>query len=211
MVTEASQLALSNLRVTDNLQWYIIPLLIFVMYIYRNELEKGNDDAVYLSIYWFAICGVVLEIVNALVLHFTQHSALWTTPGNSAYVIYVGWNIEIALLAAVMGMLNIKGLPEDKDQKILGIPNRIFIPITWGVIGVISELILVWAGILVWEYWWWNFPHIYFILLWWTIPNLILAWLYDHLNLKEKKILAGVSLLIALSCHIVFAVILQWV
>ena len=56
MVTEASQLALSNLRVTDNLQWYIIPMLIFVMYIYRNELEKGNDDAVYLGIYWFAIC-----------------------------------------------------------------------------------------------------------------------------------------------------------
>ena len=110
-----------------------------------------------------------------------------------------------------MGMLNIKGLPEDKDKKILGIPNRIFMPITWGVSGVIIELILVWAGILVWEYWWWNFPHIYFILLWWTIPNLILAWLYDHLNLKEKKLLAGVSLLIALSCHIVFAVILQWV
>ena len=76
MVTEASQLALSNLRVTDNLQWYIIPMLVFVMYIYRNELEKGNDDAIYLGIYWFAICGVVLEIVNALVLHFTQHSAL---------------------------------------------------------------------------------------------------------------------------------------
>ena len=84
-------------------------------------------------------------------------------------------------------------------------------PITWGVSGVIIELILVWAGILVWEYWWWNFPHIYFILLWWTIPNLILAWLYDHIKLKEKKILAGVSLLFALSCHIVFAVILQWV
>ena len=124
----------------------------------------------------------MLEIVNALVLHFTQHSALWTPPGNSAYVIYVGWNIEIALLAAVMGMLNLKGLPKEKDKKILGIPNRIFIPITWGVSGVIIELILVWAGILVWEYWWWNF------------------------NLKEKKILAGVSLLIALSYHIVFAV-----
>lgn len=30
--------------------------------------------------------------------------------------------------------------------------------------------------------------------------HLILAWVYDHLNLKEKKILAGVSLL---NCFIV--------
>ena len=211
MVTEASQIALSNLRVTDNLQWYIIPLLIFVMYIYRNEMEKGNYDAVYLGIYWFAICGVVLEIVNALVLHFTQYSALWTTPANSAYVIYVGWNIEIAFMAAVIGMLNVKGLPKDKEEKILGIPNRLFLPITWGISGVLVELLLVWAGILVWEYWFWNFPNIYLIILWWTIPNLILAWLYDKLNLNQKKILAGISLIIALSCHLVFAVVLQWV
>ncbi|MFX0070407.1 MAG: hypothetical protein ACFFAO_04880, partial [Candidatus Hermodarchaeota archaeon] len=78
MVTEASQIALSNLRTTDNLQWYVIPLFIIVVYIYNTEMEKENFDAVYLGIYWLCICGVVLEIVNALVLHFTQYSALWT-------------------------------------------------------------------------------------------------------------------------------------
>ncbi|TFF85448.1 MAG: hypothetical protein EU551_03995 [Promethearchaeota archaeon] len=211
MVTEASQIALSNLRVTDNLQWYVIPLLIIIVYIYNTEMEKGNHDAVYLGIYWFCICGVVLEIVNALVLHFTQYSALWTTPSNSAYIIYVGWNIEIAFLAALIGLMNAKALPEDKNEKILGISNRIFFPIVWGIQGVVVEIILFFAGILVWEYWWWGFPHIYFILIWWTIPGFILVWLHDNLNLTAKKKLAGVSAIIALCFHIIFAIFLQWV
>jgi hypothetical protein len=211
MVTEASQMALNNLRDPTNLQWYVIPLLIFVVYIYRNEMEKENWDGVYMGIYWLAISGVVLEIINALVLHFTQYAALWTTPGNSAFVIYVGWNIEIAFLAAVIGLLNLKGLPEDKNEKVFGIPNRIFLPITWGISGVIIEIFLNWAGILVWEYPFWNFPNIYLIILWWTIPNLIFVWLYDNLNLKAKKKLAGLSLLIAFFFHMVFAVLLQWV
>ena len=211
MVTEASQIALSNLRTTDNLQWYVIPLLIIVVYIYNAEMEKENFDAVYLGIYWLCICGVVLEIVNALVLHFTQYSALWTTPSNSAYIIYVGWNIEIAFLAALIGLMNVKALPKDKDEKIFGISNRVFFPILWGIQGVIVEIILNLAGILVWEYWWWSWPHIYFILIWWTIPGFILVWLHDNLNLEAKKKLAGVSVLIAVSCHILFAIILQWV
>jgi hypothetical protein len=211
VVTEASQIALSNLRSTDNLQWYIIPLIIILVYIYNTEMEKGNYDAVYLGIYWFAICGVVLEIVNALVLHFTQYSALWTTPSNSAYIIYVGWNIEIAFLAALIGLMNVKGLPKDKNKKIFGIHNRILMPVLWGIEGVIVEILLNWAGILVWDWWFWNFPNIYFIFIWWTIPNFILVWLYDNFSLEAKKILAGVSILIALSCHILFAVILQWI
>jgi hypothetical protein len=211
MVTEASQIALSNLRTTDNLQWYIIPLLIILVYIYNTEIEKGNLDAVFLGIYWFAICGVVLEIVNALVLHFTQYSALWTTPSHSAYIIYVGWNIEIAMLAALIGLMNVKGLPKEKDKKIFGIPNRIIMPILWGVQGLIVEIILNWAGILVWDWWFWNFPNVYFIFVWWTIPNFVLVWIHDNYSLAAKKILAGISIIIALSCHIVFAVILQWI
>ncbi|MBD3256336.1 MAG: hypothetical protein GF383_14660 [Candidatus Lokiarchaeota archaeon] len=211
MVTVAAQTALDNLRSTDNLQWYVIPLLIIIVYIYNLEMEKDNKEAVYMGIYWFAISGVVLEIINALVLHFTQYSALWLTPGNSAFVIYVGWNIEIAFLAALIGLMNVKGLPEDKDKKIFGMPNRIFMPILWGVQGVIVEIILNFAGILVWDWWFWNFPNLYFIFIWWTIPNFALVWLHDNLSLEGKKKLAGASVLIAISCHIIFAVILQWV
>ncbi len=211
MVTEASKLALENLRNTANLQWYVIPLLLIAIYIYNNELEKGRKEEALLGIFWFCIPGVVLEIINALVLHFTQYSALWTTPGNSAFVIYVGWNVEIAFLAAVVGLINIKSLPKDKNQKIFGIPNRIFFPIVWTGISVFIEVMLNLAGILVWDWWFWNWPNIYFIVIWWMIPNLILVWLYDHINLNGKKKLAIVSVIVALSFHVVFAMILHWV
>ena len=65
MVTEASEMALANLRNASNLQWYVVPLLVFVVFIYRNEIEKKNWDRVYGGIIWFCLAGVVLEIVNA--------------------------------------------------------------------------------------------------------------------------------------------------
>lgn len=211
MITEASQLALDNLRATETLQWYVIPLIIIALYIYNNELEKGNKEEVLLGIYWFCIPGVVLEIVNALVLYFSKYSALWTTPGNSAFVIYVGWNIEIAFLAALVGLINLKGLPEDKNKKILGIPNRIFFPIIWTVISLFIEILLNLAGILVWDWWFWNWPNIYFIFLWWLVPNFVVVWLHDNLSLEAKKKLAIFSIITAFSFHIIFAMILQWV
>jgi hypothetical protein len=35
------------------------------------------------------------EIVNALVLHFNGHAALWTVTGSSSFVILIGLTIEI--------------------------------------------------------------------------------------------------------------------
>ena len=102
-VTEASLQMLSNLRSTENLQWYVVPLIVLIVYIYNTEVERKNWGVVLLSIYFFATSGVVLEIVNALVLHFTRYSALWTTPGQSAFVIYAGWNVEILFLARASG------------------------------------------------------------------------------------------------------------
>lgn len=211
MVTDAALEAINNLRALDNLQWYIIPLIVLIVYIYNTEIEKKNLDAVFLGIYWFCIPGVVLEIINALVLHFTQYSALWLTPGNSAYTIYVGWNIEIAFLAAIIGLMNVKGIPKDRKAKIFGLPNRIILPIIWGVVSLFIEVLLNFSGILVWDWWFWNFPNLFIPFLWWTIPNYVLIWLYDHLSLQKKKLLAGISVIVALVAHIVFAVILQWV
>ncbi|NMC96360.1 MAG: hypothetical protein GYA70_02725, partial [Deltaproteobacteria bacterium] len=39
---EATQQALSLLRSGDTFQWYVIPLLVIVLYIYANEYEKNN-------------------------------------------------------------------------------------------------------------------------------------------------------------------------
>ena len=51
MPTPASQMALKNLRDLSTLEWYVIPLLAFVFYIYTNEIKKaratGNWDALF--------------------------------------------------------------------------------------------------------------------------------------------------------------------
>ncbi len=209
-MTDASLQALSVLRSTENLQWYVVPLLIIILYIYIAEIEKKNWEVLLLGIYSFAN-GWILEIVNALILHFTGYAPLWITPGSSAFVIYVGWNIEIFVLAAVGGILVLKSLPADKDMKIMGIPNRIFIPIFWAIFAVGIEILLNRAGILVWEYKHWSWPNIYLIVIWWTIPYFGLARMHDRTPLKTKKRLAVIFPAIAVVMHVVFASILGWV
>jgi hypothetical protein len=210
-MTEASLEALRILRSPENLLWYVVPFFVIAVYFYQVEIRKGNWSAVLLGIYFFATSGVILEIVNALILHFTQYSALWTTPGRSAYVIYAGWNIEISFLAIIGGLHFIQGLPEDKNESILGIPNRIAIALGTAIFAVLIEVVLNQAGILVWEYKFWNWPHIYFMVIWWAIPYTILGWLHDNLDLRGKAITAVVGLAAAISCHVIFAEILGWV
>jgi len=209
-MTEASLQALSVLRNTENLQWYVVPLLVLILYIYITEIEKKNWGAILLGIYSFAN-GWILEMVNALVLHFTDYAALWSTPSNSAYVIYVGWNAEIFFLAAIGGLIVVKSLPEDRDMEILGINNRIIIPIFWAVFAVGIEILLNRAGILVWEYTHWSWPRVYFIVIWWTIPYFGLVRMYDKTPMKTKKRLAVIFPIIAVVMHVVFASILKWI
>lgn len=209
-MTEASLQALSVLRSTENLQWYVVPLLVLILYIYIQEIERKNWNVILVGIYSFAN-GWILEMVNALVLHFTKYAALWSTPGNSAYVIYVGWNVEIFFLAAVGGLIVVKSLPEDRDMEILGINNRIIIPIFWAIFAVGIEILLNRAGILVWEYTHWSWPRIYLIVIWWTIPYFGLARMYDKTPMKTKKALAVVFPIIAIVMHVVFASILKWI
>ncbi|MBN1534447.1 MAG: hypothetical protein JXA20_17365 [Spirochaetes bacterium] len=209
-MTDASIQALSVLRSTENLQWYIVPFITLILYIYNMEMEKKRFDRVLMGIYFFATSGVCLEIVNALVLHFTGFSALWTTPGRSAYVIYVGWNAEIFFLAALGGISALTGLPE-KDAKIVHLNNRLVLPVLWAVAAVAVEVLLNRAGILVWEYRHWRWPNVYFMILWWAAPYYLLLWLYDNLSLRGKGILAASGVAAAVCAHLLFAVVLKWV
>lgn len=210
MMTESTLQMLESLRKTDNLQWYVIPLLIFVIYVYISEIEKKNYSAVLLGIYSFA-SGWILEIVNALVLHFSERAALWTTPGDSAFIIYAGWNIEIFIMAALGGLIVVKSLPKDKSIKIFGLPNRIVIPLLWSLFAVAIEIALNFAGILVWEYKFWSWPHIYFMVIWWSVPYFMMVRMHDKFSLKKKKKYALIGPLAAIVLHIIFAVILKWV
>jgi hypothetical protein len=127
-MTEASLKALSNLRNPDQVQWYVIPLLAVVAYIYLSEIERKNFSAVWLGVATWA-GELIWEMGNGLVLHFTGTAPLWSTPGPTAFLLYAGLNIEITLFFALAGLLLVKCLPPDPNLKILGIGNRILLPI----------------------------------------------------------------------------------
>jgi hypothetical protein len=68
--TEATAAALGILRNPVTFQWYVIPLLAAVIYIYSSEVhnKRWNVVAAGLALYtvhWF------VEIINALIRHFT--------------------------------------------------------------------------------------------------------------------------------------------
>jgi len=158
--TPASSEALSNLRVFTDNAWYIIPILVLVMYLWANEIQKAqktkNWNVVFSGLTVFGL-DLINETWNALVFTFTGHSAFWTTPGNSAFVIMIGWNLEIALMFSIAGLVFGKMLPEDKSEKIFGkIPNRWFFAAVFAAFAVFVEILLNIAGMLVWEYPWWN-------------------------------------------------------
>ena len=142
MPTSASQRALEGLRDLFTLEWYVIPLLAIVFYIYTFELKKarasGNWDAVFAGLTVFAM-DFVNETWNGWIFHFTGHSAFWTTPGKSALKTMVGWNIEIMFMFAISGIIYYNTLSEDKNEKILGLPNRWFWAIGYSACRFITQ------------------------------------------------------------------------
>ncbi|HUT52214.1 MAG TPA: hypothetical protein VM658_02375 [bacterium] len=209
-MTPAAQQALANLRQTDQMQWYVIPLLALVFYIYLNEIEKRNWSAVWLGIGTWA-GEMIWEMFNGAILHFTQFAPLWSTPGPTAFEIYAGLNLEITLFFSLAGLLLVKVLPRDPTLKILGLPNRILIPIGGGLLALFVEIILNQCGLLVWDWWFWRWPHVYLIAIAYCAPALGLAWLHDHSSLRAKRRGAFILLALALACHLILATMLGWV
>ena len=100
---------------------------------------------------------LINETWNALVFYFTNYSAFWTTPGRSTFIIMIGWNLEIAMMFSIAGLVFAKLLPEDKNQKVFGkIPNRWFFASLFAAFAVFVEILLNISGALVWEYPWWE-------------------------------------------------------
>jgi hypothetical protein len=72
--TEATEQAISNLRNPHHFVWYLIPFLAFVIYVYFVEIERKNWDIVLAGLAFYGL-EWFLEIMNALWLHFSKHSA----------------------------------------------------------------------------------------------------------------------------------------
>jgi len=158
-MTESAQQALMGLRDLTTLQWYVIPLLALVFYVYVVELRgarnTGNWDAVIAGVTLFA-ADFVNESLNGWIFALSGYSALWLAPGPTALRTMVGWNIEIMFMFAIAGILYYKSIDEDPGVRVIGMPNRWFWALFYSGVSVIVELGLNKGGLLVWDYRWWN-------------------------------------------------------
>lgn len=195
-LTDASREALSMLRDADELEWYVVTFLGIVMYVYAVEFERKRWDIVAAGLGFF-LMDVFNELVNSGVLHATERSALWTITGDTAYLILVGWNIEIVFLFLISGIEFVKYLPEDRRMRILGIPNRWVFITGWSCFAVFVEVLLKRAGIFHWEYWFWNEPFLLPIVIFgYGTFFAVAAWVYDMPTHRRRFTVIGVMLAI---------------
>jgi hypothetical protein len=214
--TEASRRALVGLRTFSTLKWYVIPLLLVVVYIYTKEIKEsratGNWDPILAGLVLFG-CDFFNESWNGWVFHLSERSAVWTTPGPTAYRVFVGWNIEIIFAFALFGLIYYHSLLPDKESKILGIPNRWFFAVFFAVLAVIIEVILNAGDHLVWEYSWWKFTWggIWLIFLlgyfyWFAAINVMLS----LKSMKNKIIFIGAIWALPVILNVIGLGILGW-
>ena len=211
MLTDASQKALEILREPGFFQWPVITLFVLAIYVYAVEIERKNWNVVFSGVAFYGM-DLFNEIWNGLVLHFTQRSAVWTTPGGTSYLIFAGLTIEISIMFAIMGVALVKMLPKDKSLKILGIPNRWFFAVLNSALCVFVEILLNKAGALVWEYSWWNFPSVGLVFLFGYLPFMAVSfWVHDMERIRSK--LAAISVIygVNFSAIVVFGCLLRWI
>ena len=211
MPTDASLRALKILRDGSQFQWYVIPFLMLVLYIYTVEVERRNWNLVFAGLAFWGM-DWFNEIWNGLVFHFTQYAPVWGAPGRTAYLILIGLNIEICFMFACAGIVVARTLPADKSLKILGVPNRWFIAVCGSAFCVIVELFLNAVGALTWDYWWWNTRAPWLILIFGYLTFFVVSfWVYDMPSVRRKALTVGTIFAFDAVCLVVFAGMLKWI
>ena len=211
MPTESAQQALSVLRNPETFQWYVIPLFALVVYVYAVEVERRNWSLVFAGLAFWGM-DWFNEIWNGLVFHFTNRAPVWGTPGDSAYVLLIGLNIEICFMFAISGIVFGKMLPADKKQKVLGIPNRLFFAVAGSVFCVFVEVLLNLAGALTWDYAFWNIRAPWLIFLIGYLPFFLVSfWVHDMECVKRQALTTGAILAFDAAALLLFGVLLHWI
>ena len=211
MPTESASQALAILRNPITFQWYVITLFALIVYVYANEVERRNWSLIFAGLAFWGM-DWFNEIWNGLVFHFTNYAPVWGAPGQTAYLILIGLNIEICFMFAIAGITFSKLLPADKSLKVLGVPNRLLFAILGSIFCVIVELLLNSAGALTWDYSWWNVGAPWLIFLVGYLPFFLVSfWVFDMPTVRQKAITVGSILAFDLICLVLFAGVLHWI
>jgi hypothetical protein len=211
LVTSYTREAQHLLRHPGLFNWSTVTLLALVIYVYSVEVERANWNAVLAGIaFW--LMDWANEIINALVLHFNGHAALWTVTGISSYVILIGLTVEISLFFAINGVIFAKLLPKDRDARILGLPNRWALAIGLSLVSVGVELLLHADGVFHWYYWWWNVATFPVIVVFGYLTFYVVAfWVHDMSDRARQIRVVGTLAGIDLLAGLVFGPLLGWI
>ena len=179
MPSASVQQTLAVLRDGSNFSWPVITLFAVVMYVFAVEIDRGNVRGVLAgAAFWAA--DMFNEIWNGLVFHFNHFAPAWSVRGESSLVLLIGLNIEITFMFAIGGIVATKGLPESREVRVMGVPNRWFFAVVWSLVAVGVECWLNSIGVLVWELSWWNAQRPYLIFFLGYLPFYVIAyWVYD--------------------------------
>ncbi len=203
--------AMANLRDGSLFNWTVIPTLVLVMYIYATEVERRNWNVLFAGLAFWGM-DWFNEIWNGLVLHFTGYAPCWAAPGDTAYLILVGLNIEICMMFAFMGIMGAKMLPRDKHLKILGVPNRLFLAVNLSIGCVIIELFLNAVDALTWDWWWWSAKMPIPIFLFGYLHFYLIAyWVHDMDDVRRQARTVGAIFAFDAVCLILFGPVLGWI
>ena len=215
-MTESAQQALIGLRDFTTLQWYVVPLLILLFYVYVTEMrsarQSGNWDALIAGVTLFG-ADFVNESINGWIFAISGYSALWLAPGPTALRTFVGWNVEIMFMFAIAGILYYKSIDEDPRATVLGLPNRWFWALFYSAVSVFVEIFLNKGGLLIWDYRWWNHGLIE------VVPIFVFGYLWFYLAAKfaierttlRAKVLVPVTLFgVAAALNVIGLGVMGW-
>lgn len=203
---EVTEQALRILRTGDNFHWSFITLFVLVVYVYYNEIERKNWNVIAAGLTLYMIHWFV-EIVNALIQHFSGH-ALWTVPAGTSFLILVGLSIEINMMFSVAALIFAKILPQDPKMKILGINNRLLIGTGCAALASLLEIFFVKTPAFAWVYPWWGSIPVFITV---YIPFFVVAFYVHDWKRKHQKLFIGYSFVLNAVMMIVFAGILKWI
>ena len=210
MPSDFSQQAMTILRDGSNFQWYVIPLLAFVFYVYAIEMEKKNYVAVLAGLAFWGM-DWFNEIMNSVIFKLAGWAPLWCAPGDTAYLILIGLNIEIMFMFAVSGIIWTKFLLPNKKDKILGVPNRWFIAIAGSIFCVFIEILLNAVDALTWDWAYWDANTPWLIFLFGYLTFFVVAfWVYDMPTMKQKLITVGTIWGVDVLAVLIFGFGLGW-
>jgi hypothetical protein len=210
-VTDFTQQALDQLRDPSGFQWITVFMVAVVVYVYAVEVERRRWDVVWAGLAFWCF-DWFNEIVNALILHFSDRAALWTVTGDTSYLILIGLCIEIAAMFAIAGIAFVKTLPADRERRILGMNNRWAYALAFSVFAVFVEVLLHETGFFHWEYWWWNWPFVPLIVVFgYGTFFITAAKVFDMPSDRQRARFVGAFASFDVAAIVVFGPVLGWI